>query len=497
MGIPDSKAVLEEYARRQALLRQLDWDKLFFGPQKAFIEDPAQFKVACCSRQSGKTHGSAGALLKAALEMPGSTPIYINLNRTSAQGTIWPALKSIRDSEGLQMEFIRADSSVRLHNGSEIKVYGAGSMREMDKIRGLGASLNLVVLDEAQNFGSDMYILIRQVLLPATVTHKAPILVTGTPNAACAGPFYDIVHGGGEMFKDTSEKGSGWSVHGWTMKDNPHIPDVDEQYERHKAANNWTDASPGFRREYLGEWVRDTEGLCYNLTQSMMVDTFPVGDADDWRYILGVDVGTADPWAFTVLASSRALGQTYVLESYRQEDMSTLQAGGEIERLRDVYPITAIVVDTGGQGANPVRQWKDTHPTIPAEAVKKGYGSVDMGISIINADIAAGKLFFLKDSCGHLIDEAQILIWDQRRSPTGARRVKRGDSYPDHACDSFRYAYTKVRTWGTGAFGYNDMLQPGTPEYADREARRRREKELSTEGRDTRPGWQRVVRKGS
>ena len=486
------KELLERYAKTQKALDQLDFTALLHPRQLKFADDPAQFRVACCSRQAGKSHCAALIALKAAIEVPGSTPVYINMNRASAQYIIWPPLIELNERYGLGLEFIKTTSDIRLPNGSVIKVFGAGSLREMDKIRGIGATLNLVILDEAQNFGSDMYKLIREILLPATVTHKAPILITGTPSAACAGPFYDIVHGGGEMFKDDHGKQMmGWSQHKWLMKDNPHIPDVEEQYRVHKAANNWTDSSPAFRREYLGEWVRDTEGLCYYNKRSMVVPEFPYYRAHDWRYILGVDVGTKDPWAFTMLATSRDIQATYVLESV-EEKLTTLEAGDRVGDFLDQYPCHTVVVDTGGQGAAPVAQWKDTHPLLPIQPVKKGYGSVDMGIQIINADIQADRLFLVDAGTKSLQIQMATLIWDAKASPTGARRVKRGDGYPDHCADSFRYAYTKVRTWKDAKYG-EGVLQ--TPTELARQHAMRMKKHILQEETDgpPKPFWQRIV----
>lgn len=484
------KKLLELYAKQRAALEKLDFDKLLHKEQQKFANDPAQFRVACCSRQSGKSHAAAIIALRAAVETPGSTPVYINMNRASAQYIIWPPLMALNEEHGLGLEFIKTTSDIRLPNGSVIKVFGAGSLREMDKIRGIGSTLNLVILDEAQNFGSDMYKLIREILLPATVTHKAPILITGTPGAACAGPFYDIVHGGGEMFKnDAGDQMMGWSQHKWLMRDNPYIPDVEHQYKVHKAANNWTDASPAFRREYLGEWVRDTEGLCYYNKESMVVPRFPMERAHDWRWILGVDVGTKDPWSFSMLATSRDVQATYVVESYEKQ-LTTLEAGDEVGALMEQYPCHTVIVDTGGQGAAPVAQWKDTHPLLPIQPVKKGYGSVDMGVQIINADIKADRLFFVKDTTMDLRTQMATLIWDHKASPTGARRVKRGDGYPDHCADSFRYAYTKVRTWKTATYGQGVMMGD---DKMRRDIARRRE-EVMNEKDEKKPFWQQLVK---
>lgn len=478
--------LIQEASKRSGRVAALDWDELMFEPQRNFILDSERLKVACCSRRAGKSHSIALALLKAGFQHPGSFPIYMNMNRSSAQVIIWPALREIDARFNLDLKFNKATSDVGLPNGSVIKVYGVGSRREMDKAR--GGKPPLCCLDEAQNMGSDMEYLITEILLPATADYKASILVTGTPNASCSGPFYNITHGKGMGERDAE---LGWSVHHWTMAENPYIIDVEEEYDLAKKAKGWTDLSPGFRREYKGEWVRDTMGLCFEMSTSMLVDEFPEKDATDWRYILGVDLGTVDPCAFTVLAYSRALARTYVLMSYKDQ-FTTLQCGTEIERLMDIYKFDHIVVDSGGQGAAFIQQWKETHPTIPARPVRKGYDSVDMGIGIINADMRAGKLKIVKHSCKQLLDEMNILIWDDRKSITGKRMVKRGDNYPDHACDSYRYAYQKVRTHDTRGFGYYDMLDPGSREWIQRDAQRHKA-EILKEAKDTRPFWQTLV----
>jgi hypothetical protein len=292
------------------------------------------------------------------------------------------------------------------------------------------------------------------------------------------------------MFK---ESGMGWSQHKWLMKDNPYIPDVEEQYRVHMAANNWTPASPAFRREYLGEWVRDTEGLCYYNKDSMVVDRFPIERAHDWRYILGVDVGTKDPWSFTMMATSRDIQATYVLESYEKQ-LDTLKAGDEVGFLLENYPCHTVIVDTGGQGAAPVQQWKDTHPLLPIQPVKKGYGSVDMGIQIINADIQADRLYFVKDTTQDLRIQMATLIWDSKASPTGARRVKRGDGYPDHCADSMRYAYTKVRTWKSSEYGQGVMLN-SVDELRRKAARLKAEVMKEAGDGAERPFWQQLIRR--
>ena len=464
----DVLRIIREAQRRADALEQLDFSELTFGEQRAFIEDESRLKVACCSRRSGKSHGVAILLLKSALEKPGCTPVYINMNRASAQLIIWPALRDLSNQFNLGLQFIKASGDVIVPNGSEIRVFGAGSMREMDKVRGVGTTLTIACLDEAQNFGADMEYLIRNVILPATADHKAPVVVTGTPNQTCAGPFHEICHQQGEMVEALAEQGFAWSVHGWTMKENPHIKEVEDEYALAKGANGWQDNTPAFRREYFGEWVRDTAGLCFDIQDHMFVDEFPEKDADDWEFDVGVDIGTKDPCAFTVIAFSQSLAITYVLQSYR-DHMNTLETGNELDKHAETYPISVNVIDAGGMGARDLELWQATHPWLPLVKAKKGPGSVDMGISIINADIRAGKIKFLRKGCSQLIDEMRLLSWEDDVRHTGRRQVKKGDH--DHCADSFRYVYQRVRTYDTHSFEMIDTVKQGSDEWLTLQAK--------------------------
>ena len=324
--------LLTEATRRGSRVSGLDWKDLMFKEQRDFIEDPSRLKVACCSRRAGKSHGIALALLKAGFERDGTMPLYINMNRASAKGIIWPALKNIDKALGLGLRFDNTHGHIYLPNDSAIMVYGAGSKREMDKMRGLAPPA--VCLDEAQNMGNDMLYLLTQVLLPSTFDYKAPIMVTGTPSNSRHNPFYKICHGV-SLGKNTN---IGWSIHNWTMLDNPFIPDAEEQQTLMRDAMGWNVNTPAYLREMCGEWIFDTDRVIFNDTSDLLVSRWPKERADDWRLIMGVDLGTVDPCAYTILAYSRQLGETYVLESYRAPNLSTIEAGTEIYRLYNRYP---------------------------------------------------------------------------------------------------------------------------------------------------------------
>ena len=323
------RRIIAEARRRAERVEKLDLDRLSFGKQREFLEDPSRLIAACCGRRSGKSHGILLKLMLAGFQHDGSYPIYINMNRASAKGIIWPPARQLDRDLGLGLKFDAQNGHIYLPNDSAIMVYGAGSRREMDKMRGL--SPPAICLDEAQNMGQEMLYLLTQVLLPATFDYKASIMVTGTPSNTRHNPFYKICNG---LQLDRNLGDLGWSVHHWTMHDNPFIPDVEEQLKLVRDSLKWNENTPAYLREYMGLWIFDTDRRVFNQTDDMLVVRWPKELADDWRFVLGVDLGTKDPCAFTVIAYSRAIGAAYVLESYRKPGLDTDDAGAEIKRIR-------------------------------------------------------------------------------------------------------------------------------------------------------------------
>src|SRR5688500_6955999 len=63
--------------------------------QKAFVEDPAKFKAAVCSRRAGKSEGDAAWLLEGAVSDPGGLSVYVARSKGNARLIIWPAFDRI------------------------------------------------------------------------------------------------------------------------------------------------------------------------------------------------------------------------------------------------------------------------------------------------------------------------------------------------------------------------------------------------------------------
>ena len=251
----EARRILAEAARRAEKRNALDPAKLLFGPQRDFVLDKSRNKAAVCSRRAGKSYSIAFMLLEHALKHERSINPYITLTRDSGKDILWPALYDLDTKLGLNLRFRENTGDIILPNKSKIIIRGADDKRQIEKLR--GPKYPIAVVDEAQGFPHFLHDLIEDVLEPATLDYDGQIVVTGTPNSACAGAFYNLTN-----------KEAGWAIHSWTLRDNPHIPDVESWLDRKRKQKAWDDNHPTYLREYCGvctryrPWVQRPHCVC-------------------------------------------------------------------------------------------------------------------------------------------------------------------------------------------------------------------------------------------
>ena len=167
-----------------------------------------------------------------------------------------------------------------------------------------------------------------------------------------------------------------------------------------------------------------------------VIDTFDETLANDWQWMMGIDVGFHDPFAFVVIASSQMLGQAFAVDCYQEAEIGTMEALTHAERFCAQYPITEIALDTGGAGRLVAEDWKKVS-NLPISAAVKTHKHSQ--VDLINGDLQAGKLLLCEDNCKRLVDEMKILEWD-----TGAMEKTRyvyRKGFADHLCDALQYGF--------------------------------------------------------
>lgn len=451
-----AKRILAEVARRGQAMERIDFGKLCFGPQKVFVEDDRRFVAAVCGRRAGKSDGAVLKALKVAHEFPGSHIPYITNSRPQAKRIAWPKLLLWDRKLGLEAKFNHADLTMTLPKcGSVITLGGANDEAEVERYR--GGAYPLVIIDEAQSIRAFLDSFVVEILLPATMDYSGQIVLIGTPNATCTGYFHDAVNGllldgdGEPMF----------SKHRWTAFDNPNMDrhfregkhqDVERAIARAKVVIDETTGAAGltaqdseYKREYLAEWVQDTEGLVYQVRPYNLIREMP--EASDWYYVLGMDVGFVDATAYVVMAYSQTLGMSVVVESFQETELLPSQQVAEADRLSLRYEFSSIVVDPGGGGKGVAEELKQRHG-LPAKVAAKR--DKVPAIGTLNGDMKAGVLKILQGTNHELLHDLSLLQWDRAKlRRRGGRQwslkpinhLAIDDRTPDHLADAFLYAH--------------------------------------------------------
>jgi hypothetical protein len=188
----------------------------------------------------------------AALTHPNSISIYIALTRASARNIMWQILLNIGSKAGIEIEPKESSLTVRiLETNSEIQLVGADTKNFIERLRGIPYAVALI--DEAGFFRDHISLLVDDVLEPSISDLNGQIILLGTPAVRPQGLFYEATMG----------KANGWSVHKWSVFDNPHMPNQRAFVDAMMKRRNWTVENPTYQREWCGNWVEDLDALVY------------------------------------------------------------------------------------------------------------------------------------------------------------------------------------------------------------------------------------------
>ncbi len=369
-----------------------------FPEQRAFVEDPARYIDAQCSRRAGKTNGLALRYLKTMERHPKSTCLYLALTNDSAKEILWPALLEMNEKYKIGCEFIESKLEMRHPNKSKLKLMGADLKNFIKRIK--GRKYPGIGVDESQDFGSHLESLVDDVLTPQIADYEDGWLaLVGTPGPVPKGYFFDI----------TQNKKFGFSHHAWTLFENPHMPNPRKFVEDLKTRKEWKDDNPTLRREWFNKWVLDVHSLWIQYNES--VNHFQeLPKEHKWEYILGVDIGFKDADAIAVLAWSDTSDETYLVEEIIATRQGISKLASMIESAQKKYNAYKIVMDEGALGkkiAEDLRQ-RFAVPIVAADKAHK-----QSNVEFLNDALRRGK-FKAKGNSRFAQDSYTIQIdWDK------------------------------------------------------------------------------------
>lgn len=477
--------------RSQAILRDMN------RVQQAFALDPNPRIAGLCPRRAGKSYAGCGTALAIGEAQPYSITLLISLNLKMTKRNYWhgstSGLHTFNRKYGLGLEFNTSDLRWEHQNGSIGYLLGCDTDESLENMRGMEADLYLI--DECKSFApAVLTTLINDIIEPQRLSRNGRIALIGTPGSVLAGPFYEATNplclddqARPYCVREGEEDAHGrprkklWSLHTWTMQDNTAKPDQWQGALDLKDRNGWPDDHPSWRREYLGEWVLNSDGLVFNYSDCKAAargsvtwvpgestTSNPGGlpmDKGPWRFVWGLDLGFNDPTALVVMAYStthRLLRQVacikaphMLLDDIEEMLTETAKTYGTPER---------IFADTGGLGKLLIETLRSRGWAM--EAAKKT--DKPDAIELVNADFKAGRIQIIENT--PLEHQLQTVAWDTESGSTAelrkTGRLREDKRIENDVTDAFLYAHRGCHhLFSTSAEASGPV--PGTREWWD------------------------------
>lgn len=444
--------------------------------QQAFILDTHRFLAAICDRRAGKTYGACLKQCDDALRHPGSIHMFLGITLSSAKRNCWdPCFKEIDVRFGLDLKFNEVNSTIRFPNGSVIYVIGADASAEQKK-KMRGGKYRSVIVDEAQDFSSDLDDLVKSVLRPAIMDQRGWLLLQGTPGQMPVGLFYRITKSAVAAEPrewDVVDKGTSieWHVHTWSSAHNYRVAaQREEELSSMLAINPDIANTPTFQREWRGMWVTDTNRRVYKYTPEFNDFTdLPKLSKEGWHYSIGVDLGFNDETTLCCIAWHDNDPCAYIVESDGMPKLDITDAADWVRDWMRRYDASMVVVD--GANKQAVEEIRRRHglPLIAADKREKAEFIDILNDAFITRRLMVRKGTLDEPCCEELRDQAAHLSWDEKWFK---RKIRKEDPHaPNDRLDAMLYAYRL-------AYAYLSEEIKAEPERGSDEWRKQEEREM-------------------
>lgn len=409
-----------------------------FDKQQDFSKDTSRNKVVLGSRRAGKTEMWTRIAVVTALEKPRGLIRIWSSSRLRAKELLWANFRYLFERHGIKPNINDTELSITFSNGSIIRVVGADKDQTAQRKRGDKTVLEIVL--ETQSFGPFVRQLVEDVIEPSLLDNKGTICLEGTPGPLCAG-FWFEVSGGEETANQWTSK-DGWSVHRWTMLDNPHIPHAREELIRKKLQRRWADDNPTYLREWCGRWVNDLESLYYKF--DLLRNTYDTSQVQPWgpgwTHVLGWDLGSRDDMAIVIWGWHPSHSGLYEVYSWKKPGALAAEVMEQMDRQEREKGLQLIeqVADTGGGGRMYVEEVMSRYNRKFTAAKKtQKYEHV----RLFNDDLLVGNIKVISGS------PLQVELSSVMRDPDWPDPDKPDEpprespSSPNHCSDSALYSY--------------------------------------------------------
>jgi len=442
------ETLLDEYGARGSGLREL------LTPKQREVEaDTAWLRAVCGGRQWGKSTWTAVAHSCASVE--GATSLAIAPTITKARDLLLVGFEWLSREAQYHAQWRASDWSFALPSGGTVKCMGMSTQREAEKVRGYTPPF--VTVEECGTYKPELLKFgLESCITPAqSKWYRAGgrgCALIGTPGLTIQDYWHELCQGQ-----------HGASVHHATMLDNPHVPNAREFMAKVLRDNAWTEASPRFRREFLGQFCAESDSMCYASAWDQVV--LPQEAAPEAGYtILGLDLGaTRSPSAWVVMRITRELvdGEltwiTHIIHAEKALTLTVHDVAAKTGSLRKRFGIQHMRGDSAGLGAMTLETLRTKFIGVPVENAEKP-GQKLARIWLL-ASMLQRRVMRVYEGARPLIDELLTVPWNDEHDD-------HHESFPDHACDAAHYASELVSQ-------YTKMPPLKGPEPGSPEARRR------------------------
>ena len=398
-----SSNLLKSLLKHRKDQKRPNWSQYSFKKQWEFITDPSDLKVALCTRRSGKTYSAGLYICKEAIDNPHTTYVYIAKTRSSAEAIFWhPVLKKLNRQLNLGIHFNDQKLMATFPNGSICYLVGTDSSYD-DMTKLLGQAFRVAVIDEASKYTvANVHNLIFDILKPAMADYNGTIVMIGTPDNYVKSYFARVTQG----------LEPGWSIHGWTALDNPHM-ETQFQAEMDKLIENNPDVihEAWFRQNYLKEWVVDTRALLYKSTPENVTQSLPK-NVNDFTYSLGVVLSSKGYTAIAVMASSKSHRTAYVETAYKFENTDLYRAIEEINRIQRIYGDKLAFISCADASKKLAAQIRSRY-SIPVREIDLKDKSA--WLQLFTTELNHNFIKVIQKSADKLLEEWSTIIQDKRK----------------------------------------------------------------------------------
>lgn len=401
--------------------------EVILSPKQAtsYQEATARINLWVGAVRSGKTFSSLWAFIKMCHKAPPGDLVLVGKTSEAIERNIIAQLLNERSFQTLNIHYYSGKRRLMLE-GRLVHCIGASDERSEGKIR--GPTFSGAYVDEVTLIPESFFKMLTSRLSHKIGEDRKQLIGTTNPDS----PFHWLK----KDYIDRAEE-LDLRVFNFKMTDNPSLsPDyIDALKKEYRGL--W------YKRFIDGEWCL-AEGSVYSFFDET-IHVIQESPSYAKYYIIGVDYGTNNPCAFTLIGFNDEypckiwVQKEYFYDSKAAGDQKTdAEYADDFFEFKSDYPVKAVYIDPSASSFKLELRRRSGQLVI-----KDAKNDVLNGIRTVSMRLATGDLKVCKE-CKNLIKEFQSYVWD-------TKKAEKGEDEPvkafDHALDSLRYAV--FTHWGT------------------------------------------------